>query len=128
MLAELRDRFGLIHYDPADTGPLPLAVFRYPVEALPHVDGISGVVLVSPTVLECGQSAAFCPCPQGTQFGTAVPLQPGPPSPGGPTRGSSHGYAGSLASTTPPSPAASWRRRLCEGNRRRHLGRNVGEP
>ncbi len=75
-LAQLRDRLGLSHYDPADTGPVPLAVFRYPVEALPRVDGIAGVVLVSPTVLESGQSAAFCPCPRGTQFGTAVDLSP----------------------------------------------------
>ncbi|MDP8931584.1 MAG: hypothetical protein M3O70_24200 [Actinomycetota bacterium] len=75
-LAQLRDRLGLSHYDPADTGPLPLAVFRYPVDVLPRVDGIAGVVLVSPTVLESGQSAAFCPCPRGTQFGTAVDLSP----------------------------------------------------
>lgn len=75
-LAQLRDRLGLLHYDPADTGPVPLAVFRYPVEALPRIEGVAGIALISPTVLESGQSAGFCPCPRGTQFGTAVDLSP----------------------------------------------------
>lgn len=80
-LARLRDRFGLLHYDPADTGPIPLAVFRYPVEAVPEIEGVSGIVLNSPTVLESGQSSAFCPCPAGSQFGTAVDLSPSSRSP-----------------------------------------------
>lgn len=80
-LAQLRDRLGLLHYDPADTGPIPLAIFRYPVVALPQIEGVVGIVLTSPTVLESGQSAAFCPCPAGSQFGTAVDLAREPHSP-----------------------------------------------
>ena len=73
-LAQLRDRLGLLHLDPSDGEALPLVVFRYPVGATPRVDGHARARLRSPTVLESGRSAAFCPSPSGTQLGTSVDL------------------------------------------------------
>jgi hypothetical protein len=74
MLAELRDRFGLAHYDPDVVGPVPLAVFRYPVSAVPRIVGAMDPLLAAPTVLESGMSAAFLPSPAGSRLGTAVDL------------------------------------------------------
>jgi hypothetical protein len=74
VIAGLRDRFGLTHYDPREKGEIPLAVFRYPIAAVPRLGGRDHVPLVSPTVLESGSSAAFCPAPSATRFGSAVAL------------------------------------------------------
>ncbi len=76
----LRDRLGLMHFDPASRRrPIEILVFRYPVAAVPKLKRTrtrSDVrrPLVPPTVLDGSHSAAFLPAPRGSLTGHAVDL------------------------------------------------------
>lgn len=72
----LRDRLGLVHLQPDEGGlPRDIIVFRYPVSELAHIVGHQDVrPLVPPTVLDGGDSRAFCPAPRNTMTGHTVDL------------------------------------------------------
>jgi hypothetical protein len=81
MLAYLRDRFGLLQYDPEPGEEIPLALFAYDVSEVPRIDGRSTSAILPPTALESGRSPAFLPAPAGSHFGSAVDLSGGNRSP-----------------------------------------------
>ena len=77
---QLRDRLGLVHFDPASRGiaEINALVFRYPVSLVPRLAG--GVMpagsrpLVAPTVLDGRFSHGFCPAPRGGATGYTIAL------------------------------------------------------
>lgn len=75
----LRDRMGLLHFDPGARGrDLEVVVFRYPLKHVPRILGTGGKrrPLVTPTVLDGRLSEAFCPAPRGSTTGHVVNLDP----------------------------------------------------
>ena len=81
----LRDRLGLLHLNPAvpPAGPIPVFVFRYPIEVLPRQRrlGDRARPVLPPTVLDTGLGfPAFFPAPEPARTGFAVklaePLEP----------------------------------------------------
>ncbi len=68
---EIRDRLGLLHYDPAwkPGREMDVVVFRYPVRLIPRPDRSSPRLLLRPTILDGALSAAFCTAPAGTGGG-----------------------------------------------------------
>lgn len=73
---ELRDRLGLLHYEPARKSgrEMEVIVFRYPVRLIPRFDRSSPRLLLRPTVLDAALSEAFCTAPAGTGVGSTVDL------------------------------------------------------
>lgn len=73
----LRNRLGLLDYDPKD-GPIPVALMRYTVkDILKFADKVGGVdcPVTIPTVLDHGLSDIFCPTPKQTPYGRIVDLR-----------------------------------------------------
>jgi len=72
----LRDRLGLIHLDPAESGrPIAVVVFRYPVGQVPTVRRARRErCLAFPSVIDGHLSAAFCPTPSQSTWGRVVDL------------------------------------------------------
>nr|VFK27908.1 MAG: hypothetical protein BECKMB1821I_GA0114274_100525 [Candidatus Kentron sp. MB]VFK74460.1 MAG: hypothetical protein BECKMB1821H_GA0114242_100525 [Candidatus Kentron sp. MB] len=73
----LRDRLGLYHYDPKQSDPIHILVFRYPAQAVPRLSGLDGESrpLTIPCVLDGGFSDAFCPAPQESDTGYTMSLR-----------------------------------------------------
>lgn len=73
---ELRDRLGLLHYEPAwkTDNEVDVIVFRYPVRLVPRYDRSSPRLLLRPTVLDGALSEAFCTAPPGTGVGSTIDL------------------------------------------------------
>ena len=76
---QLRDRMGLIRFDPKGGTRIPVLIFRYPVRLVPKVTGVGGDsrALALPTVLDGEWSEAFCPVPVGQAVGFTVDLAAG---------------------------------------------------
>ena len=76
---QLRDRMGLIRFNPVGGQRIPVLIFRYPVRLLPKVTGVraDSRALAVPTVLDGEWSEAFCPVPSGQAVGFAVDLAAG---------------------------------------------------
>jgi hypothetical protein len=72
----LRDQCGLSHLDPGTRGiPIPVLIFRYPVEDVPRLRGALGTQpLVPPTVLDSHPFPPFCPAPLGNITGSTIDL------------------------------------------------------
>jgi len=75
----LRDRMGLIRFNPAGGGRTPVLIFRYPVRLVPKIANAraDSRALAVPTVLDGEWSEAFCPAPAGQVAGFAVDLSAG---------------------------------------------------
>jgi len=73
---ELRDRFGLGHYDPLAGAPLHVLLLRYRVRDVLASVSAAGAFVV-PTVLDSKWSQHFCPSPVGMDFGQTLDLSPG---------------------------------------------------
>jgi hypothetical protein len=73
---ELRDRFGLGHYDPLAGAPIHVLLLRYRVRDVFAAISTAGVFAV-PTVLDSKWSQFFCPSPVGMDFGQTLDLSPG---------------------------------------------------
>jgi hypothetical protein len=73
---ELRDRLGLLHYEPARKPgrEMDVVVFRYPVRLIPRLSRSGPRPLLRPTVLDGALSEAFCTAPPGTGVGSTVDL------------------------------------------------------
>jgi len=73
---ELRDRLGLVHYEPAQKsgGEMDVIVFRYPVRLIPRLNRTGPRMLLRPTVLDSRLSQAFCTAPAGGGVGSALDL------------------------------------------------------
>lgn len=74
---DVRDRFGLYHYDPSLRRPagIDVIVFRYSASVVPKHQASSGArAIVRPTVLDARLFAAFCPAPHKLADGRAVDL------------------------------------------------------
>jgi hypothetical protein len=73
---EIRDRLGLLHYEPArkPDREMDVIVFRYPVRLIPRFDRSSPRLLLRPTVLDGPLSEAFCTAPSGTGVGSTIDL------------------------------------------------------
>lgn len=73
---ELRDRLGLLHYEPArkSSREMDVIVFRYPVRLIPRFDRSSPRLLLRPTILDGALSEAFCTAPAGTGVGSTIDL------------------------------------------------------
>jgi hypothetical protein len=76
---QLRDRLGLIRFNPVGGRKIPVLIFRYPVRLVPKITGgrTDARALAVPTVLDGDWSEAFCPVPSGTAVGFAVDLSAG---------------------------------------------------
>jgi hypothetical protein len=73
---ELRDRLGLLHYDPTRKPDMEIdvVVFRYPVRLIPRYSRSGPRLLLRPTVLDGSLSEAFCTAPAGTGVGSTIDL------------------------------------------------------
>lgn len=73
---ELRDRLGLLHYEPARKPgrAMDVIVFRYPVRLIPRFDRSSPRLLLRPTILDGALSEAFCTAPAGIGVGSTIDL------------------------------------------------------
>ena len=72
---ELRDRFGLVHYDPAKRLPaIPVVAFRYPIKRIPKKNGIGRPLLVRSTILDGSLNLAFYTHKPGSRVGKTVDL------------------------------------------------------
>jgi hypothetical protein len=76
---QLRDRLGLIRFNPVGVRKLAVLVFRYPVRLVPKLADARSEsrALAVPTVLDGEWSASFCPVPSGQEAGFAVDLSAG---------------------------------------------------
>jgi hypothetical protein len=73
---ELRDRLGLVHYDPAaKLHAIPVVAFRYPIKRIPKKDGTGRPLLVRSTILDGGLNLAFYTGAPGSGVGQTVDLQ-----------------------------------------------------
>jgi hypothetical protein len=74
---ELRDRFGLVHYDSMlrhRTAGIPAVLFRYPVTLIPRSSPGGPRFLVRPTVLDAPLNEAFYTAPPSSGIGSTVDL------------------------------------------------------
>jgi hypothetical protein len=76
---QLRDRMGLVHFDPKGGLRIPILIFKYPVKIVPKISAVraGSRALAVPTVLDGEWSEAFCPVPSGQAVGFAVDLAAG---------------------------------------------------
>lgn len=74
----LRDRMGLLHFDPTYRGNTDILLFRYRVADVPKIMGApaDSRPLVPPSVLDSRHSDAFCPSPKDTLAGHTINLEP----------------------------------------------------
>lgn len=72
----IRDRLGLLHYDPSVRPPIDVIAFRYSIDEIPKLVGAPSDTkpLVPPSVLDTKFSKAFCPSPIGNLAGHTVDL------------------------------------------------------
>ncbi|MBF0179101.1 MAG: hypothetical protein HQM03_03625 [Magnetococcales bacterium] len=75
----LRNRLGLAHHDPGVAGPpIPVALMRYPVQAvIGHAKTIPDIKhpITVPTVLDHEFCAVFCPAPKEALYGRTMDLE-----------------------------------------------------
>jgi hypothetical protein len=76
---QLRDRLGLIRFNPVGGRKIPVLIFRYPVRLVPKIAKArsDSRALAVPTVLDGDWSESFCPVPTGQAVGFAVDLSAG---------------------------------------------------
>jgi len=75
---QLRDRFGLGHFDPLGGEPIPVLMFQYQVKDIIAGNPDSAKVIAIPTVLDSRLSEFFCPTPkEGWDEGQALDLTGG---------------------------------------------------
>lgn len=76
---QMRDRFGLAHYNPSPD-PIPVILMEYTVaDILLAADRLGFEhAIVSPTVLDGGPWPWFFPSPAGLAYGRTMPLPPDP--------------------------------------------------
>jgi hypothetical protein len=74
---QMRDRFGLAHYNPSPD-PIPVLLMEYPVADVLLAAERGGFehAIVSPTVLDGGPWPWFFPSPVGLAYGRTMPLPP----------------------------------------------------
>jgi hypothetical protein len=72
---ELRDRLGLVHYDPAlALQAIPVAAFRYPIKRIHKKGGNGRPLLVRSTILDGSLNLAFYTQAPGSRVGRTVDL------------------------------------------------------
>lgn len=70
----LRDRLGLVHYDPLGA-PIDVVMLRYRVNDVPRAEGLrTRRPILAPSALDSSLNPAFCPLPDATQEGRVVDL------------------------------------------------------
>lgn len=76
---QLRDRLGLIRFNPVGGRKIPVLIFRYPVRLVPKIAKPRAEcrALAVPTVLDGEWSESFCPVPSGQEAGFAIDLSAG---------------------------------------------------
>jgi hypothetical protein len=73
---QVRDRFGLGHYDPQGGEPIPILLLRYRLSEVNGLVGRHGSAAI-PTVIDGDMGPFFCPTPINQQCGQALDLSPG---------------------------------------------------
>ena len=73
---QVRDRFGLGHYDPQGGEPIPILLLRYRLSEVNGLVGENGSAAI-PTVLDGDMNPFFGPTPANHQCGQALDLSPG---------------------------------------------------